>query len=214
MPLSTILGVFARERRRRIAGAPALEGFLVSRAAFAAQKVTVEYCRARAGIGWRQLTSEAGFAAALETCRWEAFAAVYPDVAETCQILLRQGGAPREAAGPGLGAAARRALLAHPVPPHRAATGGGWGDVAAELAPRLERALLAAPRAVHTLGHPAVARILELLPYHPRVKNADRDIIENGLRLALCGIYAELERKADVTRLAAGLGVPVPGRDG
>jgi hypothetical protein len=101
----------------RIADAPALEGFLVSRAAFAAQKVTVEYCRARAGIGWRQLTSEAGFAAALETCRWEAFAAVYPDVAETCQILLRQGGAPAEAAGPG--SAPRRGGRSSPTPSRR-----------------------------------------------------------------------------------------------
>ena len=31
-------------------------------AAFVAQKVTVEYCRARAGIGWSQLTGEPGFA--------------------------------------------------------------------------------------------------------------------------------------------------------
>ncbi|HEX8375107.1 MAG TPA: hypothetical protein VF606_07995, partial [Geminicoccaceae bacterium] len=127
--------------------------------------------------------------------------------------LLRQSSATREAAGPGLVAAATRALLSHPVPPHRAAT-GGWGDVAAELAPRLERALLGSPRAVHTLGRPAVARILELLPYHPRVRNADRDIIENGLRLALCGIYAELERQADVAGLAASLGTPTRERGG
>jgi hypothetical protein len=187
--------------RARIADGRALAPFVVSRAAFAAQKVTVEYCRARAGIGWRQLTGEPGFAEALERCRWEAFAAVYPDVAETCQILLREAGAPREAAGPGLAAVAAGAIRAHPLPAHRT----GWEDVAGEIRPRLERALLAAPRAVHTLGRPTVARVLEFVPYHPRIRNADRDIIENGLRLALCGIYAELERQADAPALAASL---------
>jgi hypothetical protein len=50
---------------------------------------------------------------------------------------------------------------------------------------------------VHLLGDPTVARILEHLPYHRRIKIADRDLIANRLRLGLCGIYAELERMID-----------------
>ena len=126
-------------------------------------------------------------------CRWEAFAAIYPDVVEACQILLRHAAASQEAVGPGLAAAAAGALLAYPAPPCRS----GWDEVVAELHGRLGRALLAAPHAVHLLGGPTVARILEHLPYHRRIKMADRDLIANRLRLGLCGIYAELERMID-----------------
>lgn len=205
MRLLSLLGL---EGRGRIAASGTLGPFLTSRTAHVAQKVTIEYCRARAGIGWRQLTSEPDFVRALETCRWEAFAAVYPDVAETCQILLRRsdGGASPEATGAGLAAAAADALAAHPFPSHRA----GWDDVAAGLPGRLERALLAPPRPVHALGGPTVTRILEFIPYHPRIKHADRDILENGLRLGLCGAYAELERRVDLPALLVALRSPVP----
>lgn len=188
-------------RRPAVADAPALGRFLVSRTAFVAQKVTVEYCRARAGIGWDQLMAEAGFAMAMETCRWEAFAAVYPDVAETCQIRLRHAGLTPPAVGEGLADVAATALQAQVPPPHRS----GWDDVLAELPARLERALLASPHAVHRLGAGTVTRILAHIPFHPRLKNADRDIIDNGLRLALCGVYAEFERAADTGRLAAAM---------
>jgi hypothetical protein len=184
-------------RHSRVGDAEALGSYLVSHTDLIAASVTVEYCRARSGLDWDQLTTTPGFLEALERCRWEAFAVLYPDVAETCQILLRHAGAPGEATGVGLGVVAAGALLAHPVPLHRS----GWDDVVVELHGRLGRALLAAPHAVHLLGGPTVIRILEHIPYHPRIKTADRDLIASRLRLGLCGIYAELERTGDLPTL-------------
>jgi hypothetical protein len=188
-------------RQLRVGDAETLGPYLVGRANRAAEGITVGYCRARAGLDWDRLAAAPGFLDALERCRWEGFAALYPDVAETCQILLRHAGAPPEAVGAGLGAVTAEALLARPVPPHRS----GWNDVVVELHGRLGRALLAAPHAVHLLGGPAVARILEHIPYHHRIKMADRDLIANRLRLGLCGIYAELERAVDLPSLVPSL---------
>ena len=53
-----------------------LREFLGQRAAFASQKCTIEYCRARSGLLWVQLFREAEFLQALEISRWEAFAAI------------------------------------------------------------------------------------------------------------------------------------------
>ena len=76
-------------RRRRVAAVEDLRDFLAAEAIYMSQKATIDYCRARAGLGWQKLVSEPEFVAALEACRWQAMASVLADAMLVTEGFLR-----------------------------------------------------------------------------------------------------------------------------
>lgn len=193
-----------RPRRRRSATVEGLADFLAARTAFVSQKSTIEYCRARAGIGWGKLFLEDEFGRAMEFCRWEAYAAVLEDLAEVALTWLRHGGAQGPEIVDGLAAATRAALLRHPAPAHRA----GWDETLAAVEARLHRALLAAPRPVHEVGRGSGRRVFKVLPIHTNLTAQDREVVVNNVRFLLCRAYADMEAELDRSALLALLSGP------
>jgi hypothetical protein len=179
-----------------------LADFLAAQTAYVAQRSVIEYCRARAGLNWDKLYREPAFLESLEVCRWEAYALVLAEVAELALIRLRRDGAAApEGYLAGLLAAARAALLRHPVPDHRTS----WTDAAEAVEHHLARALLAPPRPVHLLGLQSADAIFDLLPIHPHLRREDREMFQNTVRFAICGVFDATARRFDVAALEASL---------
>lgn len=171
----------------------ALADFLARHAAFVSQKSTIEYCRARAGVGWNQLVRDEAFTRAIERCRWEAYAAVLGDVAEVALIYLRRQGFNGPDLVAGLSGVAGRSLVRHPVPAHRS----GWQDVLDGLAVRLRQAAEQAPRPVHEVGRTSGKQVFAVLPIHTNLAGHDREMVINSVRFLLCRVYAEMEVEVD-----------------
>ncbi len=199
-----------RGPRPRVASLGGLAEVMAAHTAFVSQKVTLDYCRARAAMHWQKLLAEKPFLDALEFCRWEAYAAVLGDVAEVIQIYLRRAGAPEPPLPEALTDCARAALVRHPVPAHRES----WEDVLEGLLPRLQRANLAAPRPVHLVGTVSAGRVFEVLPIHSSVRRHDREVVSNNLRFLLVRFYSDLEREVDAAAIAAALAEGVEAHPG
>jgi hypothetical protein len=179
-----------------------LADLIAAQTAYVAQRSVIEYCKARTGLNWEKLSLEQSFLDHLEVCRWEAYALVLADVAELALIRLRRDGAAApQAYLPGLVAAARAALLRHPVPSHRT----GWTDAAGALERHLARAALAAPRPVHLIGLQSADAIFDLLPIHASLRPEDRQMFQNSVRFAICGAFETMSRCLEVPALEAAL---------
>jgi hypothetical protein len=127
---------------------------------------------------------------------------VLSEVAELALIRLRRHGASApDAYLPGLVAAARAALLRHPVPSHRTS----WTDAIEALERHLARAALAAPRPVHLLGMQSADAIFDLLPIHASLRPEDREMFRNSVRFAICGAFDAMSRHFQVPALEASL---------
>jgi hypothetical protein len=184
-----------------------LADFLAAQTAYVAQRSVIEYCKARTGLNWDKLFLEELFLERLEVCRWEAYAVVLAEVAELTLIRLRRdGAADPDTYLPGLVAAAHAALVRHPVPGHRTS----WADAADAIERHLARALLAAPRPVHLLGLHSADAIFDLLPIHADLRPEDREMFQNSVRFAICGVFDAMARCFDVAALEAAL--PAAGR--
>jgi hypothetical protein len=192
-----------------VAAADELADFLAAQTAYVAQRSVLEYCRARAGLNWDKLFAEGPFIESFERCRWEAYGIVLAEVAELALIRLRRdGAADTERYLPGLMAAARGALLRHPVPGHRTS----WTEAADAIEQHLARAVLAAPRPVHLLGLQSADAIFDLLPIHANLRPEDREMFRNSVRFAICRVFDATARGFDVaaleTALSAAEGAP------
>lgn len=187
--------------RRHISSGDAFGHSIAAEAAFLSQKCVVEYCRAKAGLNWEILFEEAPFRAALDICRWEAFAAVLADMSVIGEGLLRPHVGERHVdLADALTRYAAQALAAHPLPAHRPE---GWDDAIAALRRRLALCQLAAPLPVHEVGRASGARIVELLPIHPRLRRDDGEVVVNNIRFGLCRSHEDISRRTDLPAVAA-----------
>jgi hypothetical protein len=179
-----------------------LAKFLTGEAAFLAQKSTIEYCRARAGLQWQKLFSEAAFTDALERCRWEAFALVLADMTVLAEGRLRSqsAGRPLELAD-ALCALYERMLNSHPMPAHRL----DWHDRAEALRQRLARAQLAAPARTEEIAGVSGRAVFDLLPIHPSLRGHDRLMIFNHIRFGMLTFAERLNRRVDAPSVAASI---------
>jgi hypothetical protein len=181
--------------RRRVATAEEFREFLTREAVYLSQKATIDYCRARAGVGWQKLVSEPTFLAALESCRWQAMAAVLGDQMVVAEGYLRPyaGQNPRPLGG-ALAAMFQTILETSPAPTD---THAHWRSLATELAARLGRAQLAEVHQAGEVARTSGARIFELLPIHPSVRRYDREIVINSVRFGMVAFSEALARAAD-----------------
>jgi hypothetical protein len=179
-----------------------LAEFLTGEAAFLAQKSTIEYCRARAGLQWQKLFSEAAFTDALERCRWEAFALVLADMTVLAEARLR-----RQAAGRALELAEALCVLyeqilnSHPMPAHRS----DWHDRGEDLRQRMGRAQLAAPARTDEIAGVSGRAVFDLLPIHPSLRGHDRLMIFNHIRFGMLTFADRFDRRVDARSVTASL---------
>lgn len=172
----------------------ALVGFLAGEASFIAQKCTIEYCRARAGVIWDKLFKEPAFHDALEHCRWESFALVLEDVCVVADSRLRGADGPgRPDIADAMGDIAWEALNRFGVPGHR--VGVGWWDSAEAIRGRLARAQLAPPLPAHEVARVSGKAVWGLLPMHPDIRAYDRELVANNIRFNMCRCATEMDRR-------------------
>lgn len=168
-----------------------LRAFLAGEAAFLAQKTTVEYCRARAGLLWQKLFSEQGFRDALDVCRWGAMAAVLADQVVVAEGLLRAHVRGHEPALGGALAALYEDILRGyaEVPPEQRA---GWDDLIADLPARIARTQLGPPHAPDQIARTSGNRVYELLPIHKSLRGHDREMMVNAIRFGMVAFHERL----------------------
>lgn len=185
--------------RARVSEAGAFVEALAAKSAFLSQKCTIEYCRARAGLNWDKLFREEMFLEAVERCRWESYAILLGDVAETTQVLLRRRLLPEHARDSWLAEAAEAALLTYPVPAYRV----DWQDRIDQIDARLIRTGAAPARPVHEIPIASARAVFDLLPIHSSVRAHDLELVQNALRFQLCRIFEDLVGELDLDALAA-----------
>lgn len=179
-----------------------LAEFLAGEAAFLAQKSTIEYCRARAGLLWQKLFAENAFIEALERCRWEAYALVLADMTVLAEGRLRAHSAPVPLAlAEALGDLYEEILNSHPLPAHR----GDWHDRIETLRQRLGRAQLASPGRTDEIAGVSGRAIFDLLPIHPSLRGHDRLMIFNHIRFGMLTFAERFDRRVDGRTVAVSL---------
>jgi hypothetical protein len=182
-------------RRRRIATAEDMHEFLTREAVYLSQKSTIDYCRARAGLGWQKLVSEPAFLAALEACRWQAMAAVLADMILVTERYLRaEVGDHRQRLAEALGTIFSLILDRCPAPDGERAS---WPALAEDVRARLGRAQLGSVGSPAEIGRTSGDRIFELLPVHPSVRMHDREIVVNNVRFGMVAFAEALARAVD-----------------
>ena len=179
-----------------------LAEFLTGEAAFLAQKSTIEYCRARAGLQWQKLFGEAAFKEALERCRWEAFALVLADMTVLAEGRLRSHASGRVLElAEGLGALYEQILNSHPMPVHRS----DWHDRSEALRQRVGRAQLASPPRTDEIAGVSGRAIFDLLPIHPSLRGHDRLMIFNHIRFGMLTFAERFDRRVHARAVTAAL---------
>ncbi|MGE0714225.1 MAG: hypothetical protein AB7P02_02180 [Alphaproteobacteria bacterium] len=185
------------------ADAPGLGDLLSSQAAFVAQKLVTEYCQAKAGRHWPQLSMEETFVAALGRARWEAFAAILADVFVLAEGILRPAaGGEAQALRAPLVRLYAASLGAYPRPAHRP---DGWDDAVAAFDERLasvQQAEPAAPRIVAAIGG---HRMFETLPIALGMRRDDEPMVVNGVAFHLTAMIGRLRRRIDAPAVVASL---------
>jgi hypothetical protein len=182
-------------RRRRVATVAELREFLTREAIYLSQKATIEYCHARAGLGWQRLLTEPAFVAALEACRWRAMAAVLADMIVVAEGFFRPHAVQdREDLAEGLAAAFFEIVDGSPLPTTAPDDRTALGH---EIGARLGRAQLASVRNPGEIAKTSGERVFDLLPIHPSLRVYDREVVVNSVRFGMVAFSETLARAVD-----------------
>lgn len=195
--------LFSLWREPRVTTVAELHDLLTRESVYLSQKATLDYCRARAGVGWQRLVAEPAFNAALEACRWQAMAAVLADAILVTEGFFRgHSGDDHPQLADALASGFRAILETAPAPAELRAEVSGLAD---ELSARLGRAQLGPVRNAAEIAKTGGSRVFELLPIHPSVRRYDREIVVNSVRFGMVGFSETLARRvrrpADLAQL-------------
>ncbi|BBK29709.1 hypothetical protein STHU_03430 [Allostella humosa] len=184
-----------------VADLPALRQFLSEQASFIAQKVVTEYCQAKAGRYWTQLSMEQSFIDGLAQARWEAFSLVLADLFVISDAHFRRN-TPEGASGhwPVLVALYAEALAAYPLPPHRPQ---GWGDRVQALADRLRLSQEAPPAAAREIAEVGGRAVFHVLPIHLNMRRLDGPMVVNGIAFQIAAFAGRMRTRLDRPALLA-----------
>ncbi len=199
MPLPEMLkGLFGRAR---LASARQLEDFWQARAAFIAQKCVIEYCRARAGMNWQRLFSEAPFQQAVHRASWRAWSITLLDVAEMLDAVLRPEVSEPAVLHDWLRQAGAR-IIAGQQGKMPAALGADFAQITRRrLAGLVEDLASRAPLPVKDIARQRAQEVFDIIPIHPDLKAPDVDYVTNTLRVFLVRACDDLRTQADLPAL-------------
>jgi hypothetical protein len=188
-------------RRPRIRDQGGLAAFIDENAAFLMQKGIYEYSRARAGHYSKVLFREPGFQAAVEAARWRAYPLGLAMVTEMVDGMLRDHVAEPHTALNSLSVLTLGVFDHYPVP---AAVGEqAWGEERAELTRRLKLIGLHPPKRAIDIPEQWAQTYFDLMPIHEKLRARDFPTTRNYLRIAICNIRDEFEKRADIPAVAA-----------
>lgn len=184
-----------------IADPAALAEFIDRHAAFLVQKGIYEYSRARAGHYSKVLFLEKTFQDAVEGSRWRAFPLGLAMVAEAAEGLLRPAaGDDRLALLEGLRSLVLSIFDRYPVSP--AVGQPAWIELRADLANRLQRIGLHPPKRAMDIPEQFAQSYFDLMPIHEKLRRAEFPAMRNYLRVTMCNIHDELDKRLDAQTLA------------
>lgn len=197
-----MIDLFAFFRRKPpIADPAALAEFIDRHAAFLVQKGIYEYSRARAGHYSKVLFLEKTFQDAVEGSRWRAFPLGLAMVAEAAEGLLRPAaGDDRLALLEGLRSLVLSIFDRYPVSP--AVGQPAWIELRADLANRLQRIGLHPPKRAMDIPEQFAQSYFDLMPIHEKLRRAEFPAMRNYLRVTMCNIHDELDKRLDARTLA------------
>jgi hypothetical protein len=185
----------------RIGDRGALDAFLAEQTAFLDQKTTWEYSRARSGVLWQKLFKEEAFKAAIDASTWRNYPLCLAFVGEMTAATLRvSGDVEPDLAVSGVAEACRRVIKTHPLP-----TGFEpefWDDAATFVTERLNRTLVAPPKAVKDIPLDGHRTFFDRLPMHPDLTKHDGLLLQNTLRINLCRAHEILLARMNPAALA------------
>jgi hypothetical protein len=184
-----------------IADPAALAEFIDRHAAFLVQKGIYEYSRARAGHYSKVLFLEKTFQDAVEGSRWRAFPLGLAMVAEAAEGLLRPAaGDDRLALLEGLRSLVLSIFDRYPVSP--AVGQPAWIELRADLANRLQRIGLHPPKRAMDIPEQFAQSYFDLMPIHEKLRRAEFPAMRNYLRVTMCNIHDDLDKRLDARTLA------------
>jgi hypothetical protein len=181
-------------RRPAIEDTRALADFIDTRAAFLMQKGIYEYSRARAGHYAKVLFAEPDFARAVEQARWSAYPLGLAMVGEMAEGVLRPyAGERRRAAVDQVTRLVLSIFDRYPVPESIGAP--AWGAMRGELERHLDLVGGHAPKQVSYIPEPLAEKYFNLMPIHEMLRGRDLLTTSNYLRVNLCHMHEELEKR-------------------
>jgi len=200
--VSRVIDLFAFFRGKPpIADPAALAEFIDRHAAFLVQKGIYEYSRARAGHYSKVLFLEKTFQDAVEGSRWRAFPLGLAMVAEAAEGLLRPAaGDDRLALLEGLRSLVLSIFDRYPVSP--AVGQPAWIELRADLANRLQRIGLHPPKRAMDIPEQFAQSYFDLMPIHEKLRRAEFPAMRNYLRVTMCNIHDDLDKRLDARTLA------------
>ncbi|MFQ5566134.1 MAG: esterase [Paracoccaceae bacterium] len=189
-------------RRGRVRTLSELAAAIGEGAAYLAQGASYSYIRARSGTMGPRLMQDAAFAAGMERCKWEGFAAIAGDLILIVETELRPHGS-----GPAdVWRRLYRAVLeAQEMPAHRAGT--GWADRLAEFDLALDRHRALPARGIEALCTRSAEVLLTFAPVERAIRDLDREMVVNNIRFRFIDHVDALRRRADWPALASAIGL-------
>ena len=193
-----MFGLF--RRKPKIASCDALADFIDAQAAFIAQKGIYEYSRARSGHYSKVLFREAGFIEAVEIARWSAFPLGLAMAAEVVDSALRRAAPALRGVTDAVEAATLKVFDRYPVP--EALGVRKWQELREALLVRLGYLKMHGPKRALDISGPYEESYFGLMPIHEKLRKPDFPTLGNYLRVSICNIYDELNKRMDAEALA------------
>jgi len=188
------------KRKPPIRESAALADFIDANAAFVAQKGIYEYARARAGHYAKVLFSEKGFQDVAEQARWLAYPIGLAMVSEVVDNVLHRGRDVERLHGL---QKLREIVLDvfDRYPPPAALEAEAWRGLRAELARRLDQLGLHPPKRAMDIPETYIQSYFDAMPIHEKLKKTDFHTTHNYLKVVLCNVHEELEKRIDLPAL-------------
>ncbi len=187
-------------RKAAIADTHALADFIDQQSAFLVQKGIYDYSRARAGHYAKVLFSEEWFLTALERARWAAYPLGLAMVGEVVEGLLRP-----HAVGPAQQLERLTGIVLSVFDRYPRPDSFGpeeWADTRTELARRLQLVGLHSRKRVMDIPEPYARTYWNLMPIHKSIRTPDFGTTHSYLKVVLCNIHDDLERRMDAPAIS------------
>ncbi|WP_181706991.1 hypothetical protein [Chthonobacter rhizosphaerae] len=196
-------------RPAEIRDGASLDVFIGEQTAFLVQKSTWEYSRARSGVLWQKLFHEEAFKTAVQASTWANYPLALAFVGEMAAATLRGRGLDPALAVSGVAASCRRIIASQPQPAGFEPT--FWAEAERFVSGRLNRTMVAPPKAVKDIPLDGHQLFHERLPMHPDLTKHDKLLLQSTLRVHLCRAHEVMLERLNQAALAQAFEAEVEG---
>ncbi len=187
-------------RRAPIRTLGALKDAVRADAAFLAQGSSYAYLRARSGTYAERLFRDEGFAAALNICKWETFAAAAADLLALAEAELRpHHGLPPDEVARVFAQLYDETLALEPPPGHRGPE--GWDADSQAFALRIQEAVRHPRPPLRRVVRETGRRLMRHAPVTEEVRRVDQQMVSNNVEFRFAERLSALRRLLDGERV-------------